>query len=98
MAYGIRFAESVKDQIRQLSARQRAQLIDAVEQQLSHEPMVETRNRKPLRPNPLAPWELRVGDLRVFYEVATGENEVRVLAVGQKRGNTVWVGGKEVPL
>ncbi|HEY7215181.1 MAG TPA: type II toxin-antitoxin system RelE/ParE family toxin [Thermoanaerobaculia bacterium] len=98
MAYGIRFAESVKGQIRQLSARQRVQLMDAIEQQLPYEPTVETKNRKPLRPNPLAPWELRVGDLRVFYEVATQENEVHVLAVGQKRGNTVWVGGKEVRL
>ena len=23
--------------------------------------LVETRNRKPMRPNPVAPWELRVG-------------------------------------
>jgi mRNA-degrading endonuclease RelE of RelBE toxin-antitoxin system len=98
MAYGIRFAESVKVQLRQLSASQRAQILDAIVQQLSHEPMVETRNRKPLRPNPLAPWELRVGDLRAFYEVATLENEVQILAVGQKRGNSLWIEGKEVRL
>jgi len=98
MAYGIRFAESVKAQIRQLSARQRVQLLDAIEEQLTHEPMIETRNRKPLRPNPLAPWELRVGELRAFYEVAIQENEVRVLAVGQKRGNSLLIEGKEVRL
>jgi hypothetical protein len=36
---------------------------------LAHEPLVETRHRKPLRPNPLAPWEPCVGSLRAFYEV-----------------------------
>ena len=98
MAYRIRFAESVKRPLRQLEARQRVLLLDAIEQQLSHEPTIETRNRKLLRPNPLAPWELRVGDLRVFYDVVGQEEEVRVLAVGQKRGNSLWIDGEEVQL
>ena len=101
MAYRICFAESVKRQLRQLEARQRALLLDTIEQQLSHEPTVETRNRKLLRPNPLAPWELRVGDLgdlRVFYDVETQAKEVRVLAVGQKKGNSVWIDDEEVQL
>jgi len=46
--------------------RQRALIFDAVEKQLMHEPFTETRNKKPLRPNPLAPWELRIGNLWVF--------------------------------
>jgi len=36
---------------------------------LTHQPTVATRNRKRLRPNPLAPWELRIGALPVYYEV-----------------------------
>jgi mRNA-degrading endonuclease RelE of RelBE toxin-antitoxin system len=98
MAYEIRFAGSVKEQIRRLAGSQRARVLEAVEKQLSHEPLVESRNRKPLRQNPLAPWELRVGDLRVFYEVAEDENEVQVLAVGEKRGNSLWIAGEEVKL
>ncbi|MGH9363022.1 MAG: type II toxin-antitoxin system RelE family toxin [Thermoanaerobaculia bacterium] len=98
MTYRIRFAESVKGQLRKLSAGERAQLLDAIEQQLSYEPLVETRNRKPLRPNPVAPWELRVGDLRAFYEVAAEANEVLVLAVGRKRGHRLWIGDEEVRL
>ena len=31
-----------------------------------HQPAVEMRNRKPMRPNPVAPWELRIGNLRVY--------------------------------
>ena len=64
-----------------------------------HEPLAETRNRKPLRPNLLAPWELRVGELRVFYEVAGDQYDVvRILAVGQKKGNRLLIAGKEVKI
>ena len=99
MPYEIELAEPVKAQFRHLTARSRALLLTAIEAQLLHEPLVETRNRKRLRPNPLAPWELRVGDLRVFYEVAEGEGKkVYILAVGEKRGNSLWIGGEEVKL
>ena len=74
-------------------------ILDAIEQQLQHEPLVETRNRKLLRPNPLAPWELRVGQLRVFYEVPVSDPDVvRILAVGQKKGNILRIAGKEIQL
>jgi mRNA-degrading endonuclease RelE of RelBE toxin-antitoxin system len=86
MAFSIEFAKSVKKQIRQLTADKRALLIDAIEKQLSYEPMIETRNRKPLRPNPIAPWELRVENMRVFFEISSEEpNVVHVLAVGEKK-------------
>ncbi len=97
MAYTIAFAKSVVDQLRGLTARQRTVLFDAIERQL--EPMTEVKNRKPLRPNPIAPWELRIGDLHVFYEVAVDEPDpVRILAVGQKKGNTLFIAGKEIKL
>ena len=99
MTYTIEFAESVKQHLRLLPASQRVLIVETIEEQLSHEPLKETRNRKPLRPNPLAPWELRVRRLRVFYEVPAEEpNIVRVLAVGRKRGNKVYIAGKEISL
>ncbi len=99
MRHVIEFAVSVRGQMKALSARQRGVVLQAVERNLLHEPLQETRNRKPLRPNPVAPWELRVGSLRVFYEVAEGESGiVRVLAVGQKQGNVLRMAGREVEL
>lgn len=35
-------------------------IFTAIEEQLTHQPSVEIRNRKPLDPNELAEWELRV--------------------------------------
>jgi len=97
VAYRIRLAKSTEKHFAQLTARQRAIVLSAVKVQLQYEPVRETRNRKPLRPNPLAPWELRVGALRVFYEVDAREPDlVNVLAIGIKRGNRLLVAGKEL--
>jgi mRNA-degrading endonuclease RelE of RelBE toxin-antitoxin system len=49
-----------------------------------------------MRPNPVAPWELRIGDLRVYYDVEDEpEPVVYVRAIGIKERNTVRI-GKEV--
>ncbi|MCK5119500.1 MAG: type II toxin-antitoxin system RelE/ParE family toxin [Candidatus Latescibacteria bacterium] len=99
MRYEIVFAESVREHLRSLRVDQRVVLLDAIEEQLVYEPLIETRNRKLLRPNPLAPWELRIGDFRVFYEVASDEpSVVRILAVGRKERNRLVIAGKAVKL
>lgn len=99
VAYRVQFTSSAEGHLAQLTARQQAIVLNAVRIQLRHEPMRETRNRKPLRPNPLAPWELRVGVLRVFYEADTVESDlVNILAIGIKKGNQLIVAGKEFQL
>jgi len=99
MAYLIEFAESVKEQLKELPAYQRALVIEIIEKQLQYEPLIETKNRKRLRPNPIAPWELRIRHIRVFYEVTDEEPDiVNILAIGQKRGNTLLISGKEIKL
>jgi mRNA-degrading endonuclease RelE of RelBE toxin-antitoxin system len=53
---------------------------------------------KPLEDNPIAPWELRVGDFRVFYDIDRADQVIVVLAVGQKIHNRLRIGGEEVDL
>jgi len=52
-----------------------------------------------MRPNPLAPWELRIGNLRVYYDVE-GESEliVVVLAIGIKDRRRVRIGREVIEL
>jgi hypothetical protein len=45
VAYQIEIAQSVRAQIEALTAGQRKVLLEATEQHLTHEPLVETRNR-----------------------------------------------------
>ena len=47
---------------------------EALEEQLSHEPNRETRNRKRLRPNQTAEWVIRVDRFRVFYDIEESAN------------------------
>jgi hypothetical protein len=43
-----------------------------------------------MRPNPLAPWELRVGQLHVYYEVS--DDPASIVAFGIKVRNRVRIG------
>jgi mRNA-degrading endonuclease RelE of RelBE toxin-antitoxin system len=96
LPYRIEYSPDAEDHLRGLTARQQRIVLDTVDQQLMHQPTIETRNRKPMRPNPIAPWELRLGNLRVYYDVEEDpEPVVYIRAVGLKERNRVRI-GKEV--
>lgn len=93
MAYRIELADEADEHMAGLSAGERSMLVAAIEQQLVHQPALETRNRKPMRPNPIAPWELRVAHLRVYYEVSDDPAPVvTVRAIGIKVRHRVRIG------
>ncbi len=99
LPYRIEYSPAAEEHLRHLTARQQAIVLDAVDEQLAHQPTVETRRRKPMRPNPLAPWELRIGDLRVYYDIEEGpEMVVLIRAVGLKERNRVHIGGEVIDL
>jgi mRNA-degrading endonuclease RelE of RelBE toxin-antitoxin system len=99
LPYEIEYSPETVDHLRALTARQRSIVLDTVDKQLKHQPTVETRNRKPMRPNPLAPWELRIGNLRVYYDVENDpEPTVFIRAVGIKERNQVRIGGEVIEL
>ena len=96
MSYRIEYSPDSEQHLRVLTARQQRVVLDAVDRQLRHQPTLETRNRKPMRPNPMAPWELRIGNLRVYYDVAhEPDAAVSIRAVGVKVRHRVSI-GKEV--
>ena len=83
-AYEIQVSEEAKLDLLHYSAFERKIITSEIRAQLGDQPTVETKNRKPLRDNPLASWELRVGRYRVFYEVAQTVRIVAILTVGHK--------------
>lgn len=92
--YEIRLSEGVERDLRAVRAHYRGQVLDAIEEQLTHEPNVVTKNRKilvnlvPPFETVLPVWELRVGDYRIFYDVAEEEGVVYVRAVRHKPPRT----------
>jgi len=93
MAFTIAMTEDADRQFRGLSARDRRILEAAILSRLQHQPTTPTKAIKQLRPNPLAQFELRAGDLRVLYNVEG--DEVIVLIVGRKAGDKLIVEGEE---
>jgi addiction module RelE/StbE family toxin len=94
----ISFTDSALKDLKHLQKAKQTLILEGVEEQLVHEPLKETKNRKPLRPNDLSSWELRIGDLRVFYDVEETANEVDIKAVGWKVHEKLFIRGKEYKL
>jgi len=99
LKYRIEYSPVTEDHLCALTKHQQVIVLDAVEKQLQDQPNVETRNRKPMRPNPLAPWELRIGNLRVYYDFEEeSERVVYIRAIGIKERNKVKIGKEGIQL
>ena len=99
LPYRIEYSPDAEGHLRILTTRQQRVVLDEVDKQLAYRPTVETRNRKPMRPNPIAPWELRIGNLRVYYDVEEEpEPVVFIRAVGVKERNRLRIGREVIEL
>ena len=100
MRYRIEYSPEAVDHLEFFTTREQAIIVDLVERQLINEPLKETRNRKPMRPNPIAPWELRIRTFCVYYAVVDEAQEpmVLILAIGVKQHNRVRIGDEEITL
>ena len=103
LSFEIIFDDAVRAHFAAIERKDHALIFDVIEQQLSHEPHIKTRNRKPLRiPNSLdATWELRCGmnnRYRIFYDVDVDGRLVIVLAAGRKLGSRLMIGTEEMEL
>ena len=64
--FEIEFTQSALDDLRHLRRADHTRVLESVDRHLSSQPLSAARNRKSLRPNDLAAWELRIGKLRAF--------------------------------
>ena len=93
--FQILFSTDVEEDLRAIPLYHRHRILNDMEEQLAHQPLVHTKNRK-LLVKFLPPWEadsviweLRSGDYRVFYDVDDANRKVYVRAVRKKpRGKT----------
>ena len=88
--FALAFSEGVKEDLEGLRAYDRRILLEVIETQLTHAPLVETKQRKLLR-NLVPPfeaippiWQLCVGVFRVFYDVNEEERRAYVRAIRRK--------------
>jgi len=98
--FALLFAPETIDHLRAIEHKYHRLIQQTLDEQLSHRPDVETRNRKLLEtPAPFgATWELRFGPnnrFRAFYEINQAARTVEILAIGVKEGNRLRIGGEE---
>jgi len=90
MRYEIVLAPEAVDDLRAMKATLRTEVRDALEAHLRHEPKKLGKSRiKRLRGLSQPQFRLRVGDLRVFYDVT--ERDVEVLAIIRKSEAASWL-------
>ncbi len=88
--YTIEYAESIAEDLTDIRPHRRKAVLDAIENQLAHEPTRQTKNRKmlvgltPAWEHVQPVWQLRIGEYRVFYDVDERASIVIVRAIRRK--------------
>jgi mRNA interferase RelE/StbE len=96
MRHEVIVAPEAAEALRSLAAYERAQVRDAIEQHLRHEPTRVSKSRiKRLRGLMQPQYQLRVGEIRVFYDVT--DQNVQVLAIVTKAQAERWLKERGTP-
>jgi len=96
--YQIEVTEEARTDLNYYSVFERKIITSEIRVQLTNEPLVETKNRKLLRDNPISSRELRAGKYRVFYDVNRIALKVTIVPVGHKEDKVLLIRGKEVQI
>jgi len=95
MRYGVVLAPQAVSAFRSLPAYRRAEVRDALERHLRHEPTRVSKSRIKLRGLSQPQYRLRVGEVRVFYDVTS--EAVEVLAIVTKAEAERWLAEHATP-
>ncbi len=87
MPFAIQYSDEALADLLALRAFDRARIADAISKNLTYQPMVITKHRKPVVPSPdlsvSAAWELQVGAFGVLYDIVP-ETLVLIIRVVHK--------------
>ena len=90
MRHEIIFAPEAVQDLKRLSARNRSIVRDAIEEHLRHEPGRTSKSRiKRLRGVRRPEYRLRIGEIRVFYDIVG--QDVEVLVIVSKSMAAAWL-------
>lgn len=93
MAYQVRYSSVSVEQLRQLRAYERAAILDAVERILQVAPTAVSKTTiKRLRQPAPTQFRLRVGEYRIFYDVA--QDVVSIIEILSKADSMRFLGGQ----
>jgi mRNA-degrading endonuclease RelE of RelBE toxin-antitoxin system len=97
MEYRVTLTESAKKDIAHFDVPAQRMIVAGISTHLKADAEVPTRRKKPLRPNPIAPWELRLDRFRVFYSIEEDDTR-RLLRWDTRNTMTSIFRGRRVQL
>ncbi|MEW6092540.1 MAG: addiction module toxin RelE [Chloroflexota bacterium] len=101
--FAIIYPPIIKQHLKAIEPKFYSLIRESLEKGLQYQPDLETKNRRPLK-RPVAfgaRWEYRFGPgnrFRAFYRIEHDHSQVVLLAIGQKTGNRLLIGGEEVEI
>jgi mRNA-degrading endonuclease RelE of RelBE toxin-antitoxin system len=83
--FAIKFTQLAIEDLQVFPKAEQQWIVSSLESQLSLDAAVlETEDRRRLHPNGPVEWEIRLGKVRVFYDVDLQSGTVKIEAVGKK--------------
>jgi mRNA-degrading endonuclease RelE of RelBE toxin-antitoxin system len=104
--FNLIYAPITKDHLRAIESKYYSLIRKEIETQLRLEPDARTPNRRSLKRPAIfgaasATWEVRFGPqnrFRLLYRVNREDMRVNILAIGEKEGQRLLLGGEEIEL
>ena len=97
--YEVRYEREAEGDLDYFGRKVEAMVRPGVIKYLADQPLPAVGQRKALDFDPLvAPYRLQLGNYRVHYDVEEETHMVWVLRVGYKRGETLYLRGRPVPM
>jgi mRNA-degrading endonuclease RelE of RelBE toxin-antitoxin system len=93
MEYIVNITEDAWRDLQYFKAYEQRIIVEAIDLYLSLDAQIESGHRKKLRPNPLAPWEMKTDKYRAFYKIEE-DQRIDVVAIGYKEHNELFIRGE----
>jgi mRNA-degrading endonuclease RelE of RelBE toxin-antitoxin system len=82
--FDIKFTQRAIEDLQVFPKAEQKWIVSNLESQLAEDAAEETEDRRRLHPNGPVEWEIRLGKVRVFYDVDIENGTVKIEAVGKK--------------
>ena len=81
--FDIKFTKGALEDLQAFSEFEQRWIVSALDSALTDAAVQETENRKRLSPNGLVEWAMRIGKIRVFYDIDYGNSTVKIECIGR---------------
>lgn len=96
MKWKVLLENRIRDDLAALGKTVGRLVLEELLARLQEDPLMESKNMKTMRPNPIASRQLKLfGRYRVLFDVDVDAHEVKVVLVGEKRGEKLFASGEE---